>query len=123
MNDCIIHSGSYFIDKSGKPRARIGGRHAARVLWERKFGPIAKGLYVCHKCDDGMCVNLDHIFIGTQKDNMQDAVKKGRPVGRIPREHPQLAEMLRLKGEGFNNTQIGRQLGLDHSTIRHHLRK
>jgi len=42
------------------------------------LGEIADDLYVCHQCDVKLCVRPDHLFLGTAKDNMADAVNKGR---------------------------------------------
>lgn len=49
-----------------------------RLSYEIAYGDIPKGMFVCHHCDNPKCCNPEHLFIGTSKDNMIDAARKGR---------------------------------------------
>ena len=73
---------------------------AHRVAWELENGPIPEKMLVLHKCDNGLCVNPDHLFLGTQRDNMLDMYKKGRGKGMLGRKmNDKTREALRIANE------------------------
>ncbi len=68
--------GKFTTCKKGKKTTWI----ASRFGWILLHGEIPKGMLVCHTCDNPLCQNPAHLFLGTPKDNMLDKVKKGRLV-------------------------------------------
>ena len=72
---------------------------AHRASWLIYRGEIPEGMYVCHRCDNPACVNPDHLFIGTPKDNQDDMHHKGRTVG------PRLGGALHY-GHKLKNSQV-----------------
>lgn len=75
---CWLWNGLTNTDGYGRVKIKGKTELAHRHAWFLKNGPIPPGLCALHKCDVPACVNPEHIFLGTNKDNNQDCVKKGR---------------------------------------------
>ena len=95
---------------------------AHRLSWIFYRGDIPAGMFVCHKCDIKLCVNPDHLFLGTQYDNMLDASRKKR----LPRGKGELNGQSKLswvkaqfiRSSKQTNTELARKFGVDRKTIR-----
>ena len=78
VGGCLEFSG--YLNPDGYGRFRVGNRMPAahRVAYELWVGTIPAGLYVLHHCDNPPCCNPEHLFAGTQQDNVDDMFAKGR---------------------------------------------
>lgn len=95
---------------------------AHQVSWKLHFGDIPRGLFVCHKCDVKTCINPDHLFLGTNGDNVRDAASKNRL--RVGDRHPQakltgqeVQDIRALLKDGHKGIDISRVYGVSDQCI------
>lgn len=93
-----------------------------RLSWMLFNGPLPMHLLICHKCDRRSCVNPEHLFLGTQKDNMRDCIKKGRHMHGIGHVWAKLnpekvREIRKLKAEGQTYDQLSAKFAVHRITI------
>lgn len=105
--ECWVYTGAVTRDGYGKISYRVNGKRrfdlAHRVAYLRWVGPIPEGLCVLHTCDNPPCCNPEHLFLGTQLDNVVDRDKKGRQAKGDTqglRVHPEKASRGELNGGG-----------------------
>lgn len=89
-------------------------------MWEQCFGEIPDGMLVCHKCDNRQCVNPEHLFLGTNRQNMLDACGKhriafGKRNGSTKLTEEQVTE---IRESNLNQYALAEKYGVGQSTIR-----
>ena len=103
--------------------------NAHRLSWEINCGEIPDGFCVLHKCDNRLCVNPFHLFLGTNQDNVDDKMEKGRaPRGEKNGLHKLTEEeVLKIRAmykEGhYSQRELGKLFGVVHSRISSVVRK
>lgn len=76
--DCILWTGTKNNKGYGRLTYQSKQFSAHRIAYELEHGPIEDGLFVLHSCDNPLCVNPNHLSLGTQLENMRQASDRGR---------------------------------------------
>ena len=112
---CVLRRGR--VGKHGYAEVEVSGgrRHRAhRVAFEKAWGPIPAGLYVCHSCDSRACVNPDHLWLGTHAENQADMVRKGRSTAgeRNPAAKLTADAVLAIRSDGRLLRELAAEYGV-----------
>ena len=111
-DDCIEWDAAIFKSGYGQVRFRGVPWLAHRVAWTETFGEIPKGKHVLHKCDNKPCINTDHLFLGTQKENMADMRRKGREGRKLRDDN--VREIRSSKDDGVT---LAKKFGVHPTTV------
>lgn len=101
---------------------RLHGRtrvFAHRLVWAITRGSIPAGLEVCHRCDNTLCVNPAHLFLGTRQDNHLDAVRKGRKRawGLQKLDAARVSDLRHRYTQGATQAALARDFGIARNTV------
>jgi hypothetical protein len=96
-----------------------GDCRAHRVAWRYLRGEIPDDKELCHRCDNKLCVNPDHIFLGTHHENMLDAKAKKRHTFGVKNPRAMLDDekalrILELKEQGYRRRGVAKSLADEH---------
>lgn len=127
-NGCI-YCISHCKDENGYTRIRYNKKHERlfRILYCKKHGDIPHGMLIRHKCDDPACCNINHLELGTSKDNVDDMIKRGR--SRYKEQKPWLngsnnlqsklsdKEVIYIFKSPLSSRKLSKQFGVSKTTI------
>ena len=113
--------GQVMLPKRLAPNVKNPRAYAPVVAWWLTHGPIPDGQVVCHRCDDPNCVNPNHLFLGTQAENIHDSVRKRRKncFGQQKLNATQVIDMRERAAVGERYSALADRFGVSRHTVRH----
>ncbi len=115
-NGCHICT-SHKKNDNGYPACKRG--LISRFLYEKNFGPIEKGKVLRHSCDNRMCININHLLVGTHQDNVKDRVKRNRSAIGEKNGNSKLTknQVLEILKSNLSNKKLAGNFNVDRTTI------
>lgn len=91
----------------------------SRKIYEECYGIIPENMNVCHHCDDPLCINPEHLFLGTHADNVKDMVMKGRQARGEKRPNAILKEkeVIEIRNSDLGNIELANQYNVTPACI------
>ncbi|MCK4261393.1 MAG: HNH endonuclease [Halanaerobiales bacterium] len=107
------------VQSNGYSRIRHRGvtNYGHRLSFEAFNGPIARGLFVCHKCDNRKCINPNHLFLGTREDNTIDAMGKGRVAKGEQLSPLKNKDVIFIRNSPLSSKELANKYNLNPSSI------
>jgi hypothetical protein len=115
-NGCLIWLAGRGSHGYGHFRLNGKSEEAHRIAWALHNGPIPNGLWCLHRCDVRECVNVQHLFLGTRQDNIDDMIAKGRGNWRLNDKQAREIKWLALEAH-YSQREIGEIYGVDKVTV------
>lgn len=123
-NGWINHDYGYYVIRVYRPgnKGKNFNFEAHRVAYFLKHGALSDDMLVCHECDNRLCVNPKHLFIGTYQDNSNDMVSKGRQIVGEEVKGAKLTpekvyEIRKLRSEGVAQSEIALMFGIHRQNV------
>ena len=119
---CPMGYGRLVIDPSRHTNGKRLKFRAHRCVYESIHGPVPNELIVCHRCNNRLCCNPAHLYVGTHRDNAHDRMVSGRDR-RAKLTPDQVREVRARLATGHNIKRVARAFKVSHHTIRSIRRK